>query len=532
MGMDGVLDAFIDDRMQDARIPGLAMALTDRERTLRVATFGFANLDARAPVRPETLFAFGSIGKSFTSIALLQEAEAGRVDLDAPVTAYLPWFSVRSPYAPISLRHLLSHTAGITSGADFSPDSRAEVYALRHAEVGAPPDAHFHYSNAGYKTLGLVLERLTGRAYAEIITQRILDPLGMVDTVATITNEARSRMAVGYLPFYDDRPMPPDRPLAPAPWLETATADGCLAATAGDLATYLRMLLNRGAGPRGPLLAEGTFAQLIAPRIAAWEGRSYGLGLATWTEAGHTVIGHGGSMPGYHSSICGDLDAGLGAVVLINGPGDPQAIADAALAALRADRTGSAPPTLAGPRDRTEVADAARYAGVYTSGTRRFVVVVEQGRLVLADGEVRVPLEPRQRDHFYANHPAYARYLLRFARQGEAVVEAFHGPDWYPNERYAGPAAPTYPPEWAAYPGHYRAHNPWLSNFRVVLRKGSLALIYPGGTETPLVPRDDGTFRLGEEAHNPEMIRFADIVECQALRATLSLGSYFRFFTP
>jgi len=532
MSMDADLDVLIAARMRSARIPGLALALTDRERTLRVATFGFANLDAHLPVGPGTMFAFGSIGKAFTSIALLKEADAGRVDLDAPVATYLPWFAVRSRYAPIRLRHLLSHTAGITSGADQSPDSHAEVYALRDTNTSAPPGDYFHYSNAGYKVLGLVLERLTGRPYAEAVTARILDPLGMADTVGAITNRVRPRMAMAYQPFYDDRPMPPDRPLAAAPWLETSTADGCLAATAGDLAIYLRMLLNRGEGSGGRILSEGAFAALIAPLIPAWETRHYGLGLASWTEAGHTVIGHGGGMPGHYSSICGDLDAGLGAVVLINGPGDPHEIANAALAMLRADRAGAAPPISASPSDHTATADAASYVGAYTGEAGRIAIRAERERLVLEAGAIRVPLEQRLRDHFYVDHPTFARYLLRFARQGDTVVEAFHGPDWYRNEAYAGPSAPAHPQGWMAYAGHYRAHNPWLSNFRVVLRKGMLALIYPGGMETPLAPIDDGGFRLGEDARNPETIRFADVVDGQALRATLSMGTYFRFFTP
>ncbi len=507
------LDAYIAARMAAERIPGLALALTDRRGTLRVATYGFANLDAQLPVRPETLFEFGSIGKSFTGIALLQESAAGRLDLDAPVTRYLPWFAVQSRYAPITPRHLLSHTAGITGGSDFSPDSRSEVHALRHTHTSAPPGAYFHYSNAGYKALGLLLERVAGMGYADIIGERILTPLGMTATVAAIANDVRSRLAVGYEPFYDDRPAPPDYPLAPAPWFETATADGCLAATAGDLAIYLRMLLNRGAYAGGRVLDEEWFAPLIAPLIPAWGPRHYGLGLATWQEDGHTIVGHGGGMPGFFSSISGDLDAGLGVVVLINGPGDPHAIAGAALAALRDARAG-APVSFPAPPDSTLV-DAAAYAGTYTSGEKRFSIHAEDTRLILDDGTARLPLRMRLPDRFAVDHPAYARHFLRFAREGDTVVEAFHGPDWYTNERYTGPAVPVCPPAWSAYVGHYRAHNPWVSNFRVVLRKGALALLtYPEGLEVeePLAPLGDDAFRVGAGERNPETVRFSDLV--------------------
>ncbi len=151
------LDQLVAQQMRAGGIPGVGLALTDRTGLVHVATYGVASMETRAPVTPDTLFEFGSIGKSCTAILLLQEAERGRIDLHAPVTAYLPWFAVRSAHAPITLHHLLSHTAAITGGSDFSPDARAEVWALRDTETSAPPGAYFHYSNVGYKALGLVL---------------------------------------------------------------------------------------------------------------------------------------------------------------------------------------------------------------------------------------------------------------------------------------------------------------------------------------------------------------------------------------
>jgi hypothetical protein len=140
-------------------------------------------------------------------------------------------------------------------------------------------------------------------------------------------------------------------------------------------------------------------------------------------------------------------------------------------------------------------------------------------------------LERRGPDRFYVDHPDFALFLLRFEREKEEVVEAFHGPNWYANERYTGPTTFGYPEEWDAYPGHYCSHNPWLTNFRVVLRKGALALIYPSGDEEPLVPLGDGIFRVGEEERSPERIRFVPILNGQAIRANLSSGEYYRTFT-
>ncbi len=144
--------------------PGLALAVTDREHTLGVVVDGLANVDARIPVGPSHRFQVGSISKGFTAMALLQQREAGRLDLDAPVTDHLPWFEVHSDFGPITVHHLLSHTAGIVCGMDSTGEAAHEVWKLRETHTGWAPGERFLYSNAGYKALGLVLEAVTGQA--------------------------------------------------------------------------------------------------------------------------------------------------------------------------------------------------------------------------------------------------------------------------------------------------------------------------------------------------------------------------------
>jgi CubicO group peptidase (beta-lactamase class C family) len=187
------LDRIVERRMAADNTPGLALALTDRERTLRVATHGFADLAARTPVTPDTLFEIGSTGKSFTSVALMREHEAGNLDLQAPVERYLPWFAVRSASPSITVHHLLSHIAG----TDPTPGVADQVWALRETEAATAPGTSFHYSNVGYKALGLVLERLIGQGYGDAIRSRVLAPLGMTASEPAITNALRPRLAVG-----------------------------------------------------------------------------------------------------------------------------------------------------------------------------------------------------------------------------------------------------------------------------------------------------------------------------------------------
>ncbi len=537
------LDQFIEQKMKVANVPGMALAVTDRERLLRVSTYGFADASAKTPVTPEMLFEIGSISKSFTSIALLQLCEEGRLDLHEPVTRYLPWFDVQSEYGPITLHHLMSHTAGIITGMEFTGEVRYEVWALRETEATAPPGTYYHYSNVGYKALGVVLEDLLSRHYGDIIQERILDPLGMTATEPMITHDTRKRLAVGYEGFYGDRPLPRDCPLAPATWLEYAGGDGSIASTPADMAAYLRMFMNRGQGPRRRILSEESFDLMTHKVIEAKEegrGSYYGHGLEIRESDGHTYIEHGGGMVGYYSYVMADMDDGLGVVVLMNGPGGrcDEEIAKFALKLLRAPLHDQELPPMPAI-DPATVENAAEYAGTYRAFAERsrgavpkmLTLVAEGERLMLRYGDERIGLERRGPDRFYVDHPDFALFLLRFGRQKGKVVELFHGPDSYTNDRYTGPTTFDYPQEWDAYPGHYLSFNPWLSNFRVVLRKGALALVDPSGDEEPLVPFGTGVFRVGKDDRSPERIRFDTILNGRALHANLSCGDYYRTFT-
>jgi hypothetical protein len=237
-------------------------------------------------------------------------------------------------------------------------------------------------------------------------------------------------------------------------------------------------------------------------------------------------------MVGYRSQILADMDDGLGVVVLINKqPEEPEEIAYFALQLLRAALHDGELPELPPVADPTRVGNAADYTGTYRAGGKTLTLAAEGEQLILCWGGRRIVLEQRGLDQFYVNHPDFSLFLLRFGRTEGQVVEAFHGPDWYVNERYAGSTTFDYPREWSAYPGHYRSHNPWFSNFRIVLRKGALALIMSSGKEEPLVPLGDGAFRVGEEERCPERIRFDTVLNGQAVHANLSRGDYYRTFT-
>src|SRR6266542_1295471 len=213
---------FAERHLPTIQAPGVAIGLTSREGPLGVVTVGHANLPAREPVRPEHRF------------------------------------EVRSPSGPATLHHLLTHTAGLPTGRDFTGEGLRELWALCESEVGFAPGTRFHYSNAGYKALGLVLEAIAGQPWWQVVQARVLDPLGMGATEPITTPEGRSRSVSGHVPPFDDRPRHPSHGLVPAPWIESATADGTICYGRGHVYLHSHALVGRHPSPlRAELLPAG-----------------------------------------------------------------------------------------------------------------------------------------------------------------------------------------------------------------------------------------------------------------------------------
>ena len=304
------IDATLAAYLADGSVPGVCLAITSRDGLILVRTGGFAEVAAQRPVDGDTLFEIGSIGKSFTAHVILQLAAEGRLAVDDPVVRHLPWFRVPRTGERITIHHLLSHTAGISAGVEGTPEAMMQVHRLRDLPPGSAPGRRFHYSNVGYKALGLVIEALEGSSYPSSIKRRVMDPAGMAGSEPAITNAIRDRIAVGYGPAVDDQQWQPGAPLAPATWLETDTADGSVAATATDMAAYLRWLM-------ADLEAGGPAARMATP-VPALGGFGYGYGLLRFTRDGREYVGHGGGMVGFISGMTWDPAAGIGAVVLQN----------------------------------------------------------------------------------------------------------------------------------------------------------------------------------------------------------------------
>ncbi len=417
------------------------------------------------------------------------------------------------------------------------PDPRLEVWNLRNTSTGSAPGTYFNYSNVGYKLLGLMLEEITGQTYAQLVRERILAHLGVSNTTPVITHHWRSRMADPYLPLFDDRPTAPGSTLAPAPWFQTNTSDGCIASTAADLAAWMRMLLNRGQTATGRVLSEDAFQRMITPVATRYKAATdtmeeYGYGISAREVDDTLVIGHSGGMVGYSSHMTGDLDAGLGAVGIINGPGEIHAVVTYALQLMQATFHRRPLPPVPARKDPLAVADAETLAGTYTSDDGTILTLTaDSDALWLETGAgasaVRQQLRPT-RSGLVVAPPLDTRHALGVERDAEQQVLAVtHGAQWFARDGVAQPDAADVPAEWAAYVGVYRSHNPWRGHMSVVLRRGRLYI--DGSAE--LLPLDDGRFKVGSNEHSPERLAFDVVINGKALRATYDGEVFARFFT-
>ena len=316
--LDDFAAALLESRMATA----LTVAVTDAGETVTARTYGDA--------QPGALWPIASIGKSFTAVIALQLEGEGLLDLHEPVATYLPWLDPHNPLRGATLHHLLTHTSGLIESSDRAPASNFDVIALGEDEAGFAPGAHRHYSNIGYRAVGVVLEEVTGRFYGDLVQERVLDPLGMQASAPVMTHDLRPRLPGGNAPPYDDRPWRREHGLVAAPWVESAEADGCACCSAQDLAAFLRELWTGAT-----LLSPDASAAMKTAAPPLGEG-GYGYGL----EVDARGFGHGGDMLGYVSRMRVDEALGLGVVAMANGFAGAHTLAEAALAL----RTGSEPP--------------------------------------------------------------------------------------------------------------------------------------------------------------------------------------------
>ncbi len=330
------IDAFVAGEMQANRIPGLALGLVHGDQIMQVRGFGTSD-QAGHPVTPHTQFLIGSVTKSFTALAIMQLVEAGKVELDAPVQHYLPWFRVADPTASakITVRELLNHTRGLPNNpaiedqvvlmGDTHTTLEQLVRGLSTVPLDRPVGSSFEYANTNYCTLGVIIGAVSGESYAAYVQDHIFAPLQMIHSYASVHDDLRAGLAQGHkwyfgLPFATDMPIYPS--FVPA---------GFIASNVEDMSHYLIAQLNAGRYEGATVLSSSGIAAMHTPVVTAKKaGRdtSYGMGWFVGPLGGVPALYHGGDAHNYHSEMILEPQNGWGAILLVNADsflGDPVA---------------------------------------------------------------------------------------------------------------------------------------------------------------------------------------------------------------
>src|SRR5690348_15408312 len=309
------IDTYITARMNAARIPGLSVAIVKGDQVAYLKGYGQADPSGRS-VTPQTPFIIGSISKTFTALAIMQLVESGRVDLDAPVQHYLPWFRVADPEAStrITVRSLLNHTSGLPQKADTfiwtDQDAGVLERSVRYLKTVAlaRPIGAFGYSNANYQIMGLIIQTVSGQSYEAYIQQHIFTPLDMQASFASQQQAQRHGMATGYQ-WWFGFPFP-----AALPYLRAELSAGYLFSSAEDMAHYLIAMMNGGQYQNRSILSpQGvSFLQTRSANIP------YGNGWEVATLNGRTLVNQDGATANYQASMFFDPKERVGVFITAN----------------------------------------------------------------------------------------------------------------------------------------------------------------------------------------------------------------------
>jgi D-alanyl-D-alanine carboxypeptidase len=312
------IDAVVQEFMQTPGAVALSVAVAVGDEMLYERTPGFADLEFDVPADAETMFRIGSITKQFTAAAIVRLAEQGELAIDDPLTQFLPDYPTHGH--EITLRHLLTHTAGVPNYTALGPAWYSvaarelpdeELVALwKDRPLDFEPGERWSYSNSGYYLLGMVITKVSGQPYADYLQKEFFEPLHLTRTRYDSNGEVLRNRAQGY--GWEDERFWNDRLIG----MSQPGAAGGLISTAGDLVRWQRALVT------GKVVRPESYEEMTLPYLLNGGGETtYGLGLSLEDRGGRRCISHGGGIFGFNSFLAWFPDEGLSVAVISNSEG-------------------------------------------------------------------------------------------------------------------------------------------------------------------------------------------------------------------
>ncbi len=326
-----LLDLWLDAERDYEHMPGISAGVVYDQDLVWSKGYGYQDRETRVVPSAQTIYSICSISKLFTSIAVMQLRDRGKLRLDDSVSHHLPWFSIKQVYPDgpaITIEGLLTHASGLPreadwpywTGPDFTFPTREQVIQqLARQQTLYPAETYYQYSNLGLTLAGEIVQQASGQPYAEYVTQHILTPLGLASTTPEVpAGERGRRLATGYgaltragtrttLPLFQARGIAP--------------AAG-FASTVEDLARFAEWqfrLLSRGGTE---VLAANTLKEMQRVHWTDTDWKTtWGLGFTVWRNKDKTFVGHGGSCPGYRTQVSLQTDDKIATVFMANALG-------------------------------------------------------------------------------------------------------------------------------------------------------------------------------------------------------------------
>jgi len=477
------IDAFVAKMLETYEVPGAAIALVLPDSSSYTRGYGVRNTTTGAPVTGDTQFAIASVTKSFTALGVMLLVDEGKVELDAPVTTYLPEFQLSDPAMTpkVTVRHLLMHATGMerNNAATGNPTiTRDEIVALAAQTplVAAPGERHI-YSNINTVAAARIIELVSGQSWEQFTRERILEPLEMEEATLDVAG----------LQQQSDYALPHDRDLlagmVPGALFEVGAEApaGGINASADEMLRYLQFQLGDGTADGRRLLSAASLAELQRTQIAVAETgpvsqaaliaqeqgvaapeslvSDFGYGLYWYTEqlGGHRVVQHDGQGMGFSASASFVPEAGVGVAIMTNAHyafgfvetvrshileelldvqprHDAYQIVEAQLALLGMDQM-----TLRQPAEavRTFTPNAAQLeilAGSYTNlaGEGPVTVTAVEGRALRMEAQIQgfaftLDLLPYAPDAFLVNSSPVRGYNVQFTTDADGVTVLMNG---------------------------------------------------------------------------------------------------------
>ncbi len=456
--VDDAMYAFedaIEEQMEAWQTPGLAVAVVKDGKVAYAKGFGYRDRGEALEVTDETLFPIGSCTKAFTGTAMALLADEGKLDLDAPVAGYIPWFRMADDYAAqnVTARDMLLHRTGLPRYDSFlalRPDlTRKElVEALRYLAPDKPFRYAFAYDNVMYAAAGFLLEQVSKKSWEDFVRERLFAPLGIeaaffsVNDLAKERNAAKPYMVVG-------------GKLTEVPYanLDAVGPAGSIISNVREMAKWIIFNLDKGKAGDEQIISEKAMAGVHAPQIMTGKPGSpempfsaYGLGWGVTDYRGHMFLTHDGETDGFHASISFMPDDGLGVVILTNRSGgdlpgcaglsiydrllglDPLPLCDKALAdsqtKAKADEAKAEARAESLPTGTSPSHPLADYAGKYKNPAYGVLTVTAEGdALSAALGPEQTPLVHAMYDIFATPEGGLDAWTLRFTMNDAGVID-------------------------------------------------------------------------------------------------------------